>query len=122
MSTPTDLAFFTALVKFGSLTALAREFDVTPSAASKWLASLEQRLGVRLINRTTRRFSLTSEGEIYLSEGRRILAEIDELDQSVASSRSAPKGLLKVNATLGFGRSYFPNFNAPTRIWKSSYC
>jgi LysR family transcriptional activator of dmlA len=106
VSTPTDLAFFTALVKFGSLTALAREFDVTPSAASKWLASLEQRLGVRLINRTTRRFSLTSEGEIYLSEGRRILAEIDELDQSVASSRSAPKGLLKVNATLGFGRSY----------------
>lgn len=106
MSTPTDLAFFTSLVKFGSLTALAREFDVTPSAASKWLASLEQRLGVRLINRTTRRFSLTGEGEIYLAEGRRILAEIDELDQSVSSSRSAPKGLLKVNATLGFGRSY----------------
>lgn len=106
MSAPSDLVFFTALVKFGSLSAVAREFDVTPSAASKWLAQLEQRLGVRLINRTTRRLSLTSEGEVYLAEGRRILAEIDDLEQVVSSSRSAPKGLLKVNATLGFGRSY----------------
>jgi len=93
-------------VKFGSLSAVAREFDVTPSAASKWLAQLEQRLGVRLIHRTTRRLSLTSEGEVYLAEGRRILAEIDDLEQAVSSSRSAPKGILKVNASLGFGRSF----------------
>lgn len=106
MSTPSDLAFFSALVKLGSLSAVAREFDVTPSAASKWLAQLEQRLGVRLINRTTRRLSLTGEGEAYLLGGRRILAEIDDLEQDVSSTRNAPKGLLKVNASLGFGRSY----------------
>ncbi|MEY5097938.1 MAG: hypothetical protein RJA36_657 [Pseudomonadota bacterium] len=106
MGTPSDLLFFSALVKFGSLSAAAREFDVTPSAASKWLAQLEQRLGVRLIHRTTRRLSLTSEGEVYLAEGRRILAEIDDLEQAVSSSRSAPKGVLKVNASLGFGRSF----------------
>lgn len=106
MSTPSDLLFFSALAKLGSLSAAAREFDVTPSAASKWLAQLEQRLGVRLIHRTTRRLSLTSEGEVYLAEGRRILAEIDDLEQAVSSSRSAPKGVLKVNASLGFGRSF----------------
>lgn len=106
MSAPSDLNFFSTLVKTGSLSATARDFDVTPSAASKWLSQLEQRLGVRLVNRTTRRIALTSEGEVYLAEGRRILAEIDELEQTVASTRAAPKGLLKVNATLGFGRSY----------------
>ena len=106
MGAPSDLGFFSVLVKLGSLSAVAREFDVTPSAASKWLAQLEQRLGVRLINRTTRRLSLTSEGEAYLLGGRKILAEIDDLEQEVSSTRNAPKGLLKVNATLGFGRSY----------------
>lgn len=106
MSAPNDLAFFSTLVKLGTLSALAQEFDVTPSAVSKWLSSLEQRLGVRLINRTTRRLNLTSEGEAYLSGSRRILAEIDDLEQEVSSTRNAPKGLLKVNATLGFGRSY----------------
>jgi DNA-binding transcriptional LysR family regulator len=106
MSSPSDLAFFSVLIKFGSLSAAAREFDVTPSAASKWLNQIEQRLGVRLIHRTTRRLSLTSEGEVFLAEGRRILAEINDLEQAVSSSRSAPKGLLKVNASLGFGRSH----------------
>jgi DNA-binding transcriptional LysR family regulator len=106
MAQPADLVFFSALIKGGSLSAAAREFDVTPSAVSKWLSQLEQRIGVRLINRTTRRLSLTDEGEVYMTEGRRILAEIDDLEQTVASRRAAPKGLLKVNATLGFGRSY----------------
>jgi LysR family transcriptional regulator, transcriptional activator for dmlA len=102
----TDLAFFSTLVKSGSLTAAAREFDVTPSAVSKWLAQLESRLGVRLIARNTRRISVTNEGEAYLTEGRRILAEIDDLERTISSSRAEPVGLLKVNATLGFGRSF----------------
>jgi LysR family transcriptional regulator, transcriptional activator for dmlA len=106
MSPRTDLAFFSTLIKSGSLTAAARDFDVTPSAVSKWLAQLEARLGVRLIARNTRRISLTNEGEVYLAEGRRILAEIDDLERTIASSRAVPVGLLKVNATLGFGRSF----------------
>lgn len=106
MDTSADLAFFSTLVKCGNLSGAAREYGVTPSAASKWLSQLERRLGVRLVNRTTRRLSLTNEGEVYLGEGRRILAEIAELEQAVSSARAAPKGLLKVNATLGFGRSY----------------
>ena len=72
MKLRTDLSFFSTLVKCGSLSAAAQEFNVTPSAVSKWLAQLEERLGVRLIARNTRRFSLTQEGEIYLAEGQRI--------------------------------------------------
>lgn len=105
MKTPGDLQFFSTLVKAGSLTAAAREFDVTPSAASKWLAQLEERLGVRLVTRTTRRIGLTNEGEAYLADGRRILAEIDDLERSISRRRAEPVGLLKVNASLGFGRS-----------------
>ena len=106
MKLRTDLAFFSTLVKSGSLSAAAREFNVTPSAVSKWLAQLESRLGVRLIARNTRRISLTQEGEIYLAEGRHILGEIDDLERAISSCQGAPMGLLKVQATLGFGR-YF---------------
>ncbi len=106
MKLRTDLGFFSSLVKSGSLSAAAREFNVTPSAVSKWLAQLEARLGVRLIARNTRRISLTQEGEIYLAEGRRILSDIDDLERSISSSQGAPMGLLKVQATLGFGRSF----------------
>jgi len=105
IETRTDFAFFSTLIKAGSLTAAAREFDVTPSAVSKWLSALERRLGVRLVTRSTRRIGLTYEGELYLAEGRRILAEIDDLERTVASSTAKPSGLLKVNATLGFGRA-----------------
>lgn len=106
MKLRTDLAFFSGLVRSGSLSAAAREFNVTPSAVSKWLAQLEARLGVRLIARNTRRISLTQEGEIYLAEGRRILSEIEDLERTISSSQGAPMGLLKVQATLGFGRSF----------------
>jgi DNA-binding transcriptional LysR family regulator len=106
MSSPSELAFFSLLVKAGSLAAAARELDLTPPAVSKRLAQLEARLGVRLMNRTTRRVSLTNEGEEYLENARRILADIEEMERRVSSSRAAPKGLLRVNATLGFGRSY----------------
>ena len=105
MKTPSDLHFFSTLVKSGSLSAAAREFDVTPSAVSKWLAQLEARLDARLVTRTTRRVALTNEGEAYLAEGRRILAEIEDLERSIGRSRAVPIGLLKVNASLGFGRS-----------------
>jgi LysR family transcriptional activator of dmlA len=61
---------------------------------------------VQLLHRTTRRVSLTPEGELYLTHARRILAEIEDMEQLVADAVAAPKGLLRVNATLGFGRSH----------------
>ena len=105
-SAPSEMAFFSLLARRGSFSATARELVVTTPAISKRLAQMEARLGVLLLNRTTRRVSLTAEGEIYLGHARRILAEIDDMEQLVSSALAAPKGLLRVNATLGFGRSH----------------
>lgn len=106
MNSVSDVAFFALVVRQGTLSAAAQELDVTPPAVSRRLAALENRLGIRLLNRTTRRISLTYEGELYLEEGRRILEDLDELEQRVSSGHSVPKGLLRVNATFGFGREY----------------
>ncbi len=98
--------FFHLLAKQGSLVATARELGVTPPAISKRLSALEKRLGVRLVNRTTRSMSLTAEGELYYTHIARILTQIDEVEQLVSSRRATPKGLIRVNASLGFGRRH----------------
>lgn len=99
------LEFFVLLARHGNLSAAARELDLTPPAATKRLAQLEQHLGVRLVNRTTRTSSLTPEGETYLHYATQILAELREMEEAVSGARSVPRGLLKVNASLGFGRT-----------------
>ncbi|MEQ5841818.1 LysR family transcriptional regulator [Paraburkholderia acidicola] len=101
-----DLAFFELVMRQGSLTAAARELGVTTPSVSKRLAHIERRLGVRLLNRTTRNISLTTEGDLYLTNGSRILSELAELEQLVTSSRAEPSGLLRVNASFGFGRAH----------------
>lgn len=99
-----EMQFFSTLMRCGSLAAAARELEVTPPAVSKRLLQLEQRLGVSLLNRTTRRMSLTSEGDSYLQHARRILADIEAVERELQGAREQPSGLLRVNATLGFGR------------------
>jgi len=106
MSAYSELEFFVRLVKYGTLAAMARDMGVTPSAVSARLAQLEKRLGVRLLNRTTRRLGTTHEGELYLAEGARLLGELQDLENSISSSRAIPQGLLRVNATFGFGRRH----------------
>lgn len=110
MSTPatasSEMAFFSLLARLGSFSGVAREMNITTPAVSKRLSQMEARLGVQLLNRTTRRVSLTPEGEVYLEHARRILADIDDMERLVSSSLAAPKGLVRVNATLGFGRSH----------------
>lgn len=103
---PADLGFFSTLATAGSLSAAARELGVSTPAVSKHLALMEARIGVSLINRTTRRMSLTPEGELYLESARRILGEIDGMEELLGVAKATPKGLLRVNATLGFGRSH----------------
>src|SRR3954452_8931737 len=103
---PSDLSFFSTLAASGSLSAAARELGLTPAAISKRLTQMERRAGVALINRTTRRMMLTPEGDLYLEHARRILDQIDELAELLGSAKKSPKGLLRVNATLGFGRSH----------------
>ena len=103
---PADLGFFSTLAGAGSLSAAARELGVTTPAVSKHLAQMESRAGVSLINRTTRRMSLTPEGELYLEHARRILGDISNMEELLGVSKATPRGLLRVNATLGFGRSH----------------
>ncbi len=103
---PEDLGFFSTLATAGSLSAAAREMGITTAAVSKHLAQMEARLGIALVIRTTRRMSLTPEGELYLEHARRILSEIDDMEELLGVSKAVPKGLLRVNATLGFGRSH----------------
>ncbi|WP_093129527.1 LysR family transcriptional regulator [Variovorax sp. OK605] len=110
MDALSDLSFFAVLMKQGSLSAAAQELGITPPSVSKRLAALEARLGVRLLNRTTRRISLTPEGETYLTEGAHVLDALDAVERAVSGAKVTPRGLLKVNATLGFGR----RFIAPT--------
>lgn len=101
-----DLGFFVSLVNAGSLSAAAREQGISTAAVSRHLTQMEARLGFALLNRTTRRMSLTPEGEVYLDYARKIHDDIEDLADRLLGSKSAPQGLLRINATLGFGRSY----------------
>ncbi|MGZ5773012.1 LysR family transcriptional regulator [Ramlibacter sp.] len=103
---PADLGFFSTLVHCGSLTAAGRELGLTTPAVSKRLSQIEARLGTALLVRTTRRMGLTQEGEIYLENARRILGDIEEMEHQLFGLAQAPQGSLRVNATLGFGRSH----------------
>ncbi|MBT9474424.1 LysR family transcriptional regulator [Polaromonas sp.] len=101
-----EMAFFQVLMRCGSLSAAARELGLSTPAVSRRLAMLEARLGVQMLNRTTRRISLTPEGEEYLVQARRILADIEDMEHELSRSLSEPRGQVRVNATLGFGRSH----------------
>lgn len=101
-----DLAFFSELVRHESLASAAIAFDVTPPAVSRRLAALEKRLGVRLLHRSTRRLGLSAEGERYLEEGPHILRQLDALEAALREGRDTPRGMLRVNASLGFGRKH----------------
>jgi LysR family transcriptional regulator, transcriptional activator for dmlA len=103
---PSDLQFFSTIVSSGSLSAAARELGISTAAVSKHLALIEQRLGLPLVNRTTRRMSLTVEGEVYLEHARRILGDLETMAESLSLAKVKPRGLLRINATLGFGRTH----------------
>ena len=101
---PADFAFFATLVSCGSLSAAGRELGITTPAVSRRLAQMEARVGHVLLGRTTRRMHLTPEGELVLDHARQVLSTMDELAERLGGAGSTPKGLLRVNATLGFGR------------------
>ena len=103
---PADLSFFASVGGSGSLSAAARELGVTTAAVSKHLSQMEQRIGTLLLHRTSRRMSLTPEGELYLDHARKILGQIGELEHQLGMAMATPTGLVRVNATLGFGRTH----------------
>jgi LysR family transcriptional regulator, transcriptional activator for dmlA len=100
----TDLNLLTAIRRAGSLAAAARLLDVAPPAASKRLAHLEQRVGTRLLHRTTRRLQLTAEGEAFVEQAQRLLEGFAQLEETLRDRAGQARGRLRVASTLGFGR------------------
>jgi DNA-binding transcriptional LysR family regulator len=82
----------------------ARKLGLSPSAVTRLIAALEQRLGARLLQRTTRQVTLTDAGSRYLERVRRILADVEEAEQAVEGERTRPGGRLVISAPVGFGR------------------
>jgi DNA-binding transcriptional LysR family regulator len=94
------------VVGTGSLSAAARDLGMSPAVVSRRLASLEARLGVRLVNRTTRSLHLTDEGAAYYETCTRVLAEIEEADAAVSAGRAEPRGVLRVALPASFGNQH----------------
>ena len=104
MATSYDMTAFVRIVDLGSFARAADDLRVTPSALSKLVSRLEDRLGVRLLTRTTRRLALTSEGSLFLERAREVLELIGRTEADVSSARSKPKGHLRINSSTGFAR------------------
>jgi DNA-binding transcriptional LysR family regulator len=104
MPSSDDMKVFARIVELGSFAKAAADLRVTPSALSKLVSRLEDRLGVRLLTRTTRRLALTSEGSLYLERAREVLDLIARTEADVSSARARPKGLLRINSSTGFAR------------------
>ncbi|WP_211461783.1 LysR family transcriptional regulator [Collimonas silvisoli] len=101
-----DIRFFMIVVKAGSLAAAAREINVTASAVTQRLQQIEARLGLRLIDRSTRNMRLTDEGELLAEEGAAICDSNDLLFEKLKARQGVVAGHLRINAPFGFGRRY----------------
>jgi DNA-binding transcriptional LysR family regulator len=96
-SSLTEMAVFQRVAERGSFAGAAEDAGLSPSAVAKLVTRLEERLGVRLINRTTRRLALTAEGAIYLDRVREILGAVDAAESEITSARASPRGHLRVH-------------------------
>lgn len=98
-----EMQVFARVVDAGGFSSAARSLSLSPSAVSKQITRLEDRLGVRLLTRTTRRLNLTEEGDAFYHRVKRILSDIDEAEQAVSLSKTAPRGHLRVSCSVAFG-------------------
>lgn len=103
MENLTDIAVFVRIVDSGSFTRAAQQIGLSRAVASKYVARLEQRLGARLLNRTTRRLSLTEAGAALYARSREALREIEEAELEITRLQEEPRGTLRVNAPMSFG-------------------
>ncbi len=107
---------FCRIVELGTFAAVAREMNISPMMISKYVAQLEQSLGVVLLNRTTRSLNLTEAGHAYYSRSKQILDDLAELDESTSQLGGSVKGVLKISAPIDFGGIYMvPAINAYQR-------
>src|SRR6202021_3821314 len=97
------MAVFAKVVEASSFAAAARHFDMSPAMVSKHVRTLEERLGVRLLNRTTRHVSATEVGQNYYERCLRILGELEEAERAAGDLQAAPRGLLRGTREGPFG-------------------
>ncbi|TBC60645.1 LysR family transcriptional regulator (plasmid) [Rhizobium beringeri] len=98
----TEIEVFIQIAEYGSITRAADALDMSVSAASRSLQSLEERLNARLVQRTTRHLSLTSEGELYYQRGKELVAGMLDAEASVSEGALSPSGLLRISASMSF--------------------
>ena len=114
-----QISTFVEVVARGSLSAAARAEGIAPAMIGRRLDALESRLGVKLLQRTTRKLVLTNEGSAFLEDCQRILAELEEAESAVAERSAKATGHLQVSAPAGFGRQHvaplLPSFVAEHR-------
>ena len=103
MDSLTDIAVFVRVVEEGSFTAAAAKLGLSKSVVSKYVTRLEERLGARLLNRTTRRLSLTEVGRAFHTRSQLGLRELEEAEAEVSRLQGAPRGVLRINSPMSFG-------------------
>lgn len=99
-----EMEVFVAVVDAGSLAKAGKRLRISPPAVTRAVSSLEERLGTRLLNRTTRSLSLTEAGERFLESSKRLLAELDQAEKQAAGETAIPHGHLTITASVTFGR------------------
>src|SRR3954469_21423456 len=114
-----QISTFVEVVAKGSLSAAARAEGIAPAMIGRRLDALEQRLGVKLLQRTTRKLALTNEGAAFLEDCQRILAELEDAESAVSERSARASGHLLISAPAGFGRQHvaplLPSFLAEHR-------
>jgi DNA-binding transcriptional LysR family regulator len=103
MDTIDGMRTFVAVVSEGSFSAASERLGMSPQLVSKYVGQLEARLGARLLNRSTRRLSITEPGQAYYERCQYVLAEIDEMESAVGDATVAARGTLRINAPMSFG-------------------
>ena len=98
-----EMQTFNAVVDAGSFVKAADALNMSKAAVSRYVVDMETRLGVRLLHRTTRRLSLTDEGQVFYGRSKDLLAELEEAEDEITSRSDAASGLLRINAPFTFG-------------------
>lgn len=98
-----EMMVFARVVEAGSFSEAARQMQMTPSTVSKGIARMEERLGVRLVERSTRRLSLTDEGRLYYERSVALLTELDAIESELAHGAHNAGGTVRINASVAFG-------------------
>ena len=115
MDTLLSMRIFCTVAELRSFSAAANKFNIAHSAVSKHVATLEQRLSARLLNRTSRHVSLTEAGSIYLQQARQVLELVDEMEAEARNTTAKPSGNLKISAPPWFANTDFVSLIAAYR-------